>query len=134
MLFRSKSDIDEVISIKDRKGVLGYLLCAKEAQFRQLPEIGYKKDPSSYDLVIIGTPVWTWTMSSPIRTYLTKNRGRFKKLAFFCTMGGSGSEAAFKHMEKICGIKPIATLALTTKEVIDNKHLSKAKEFVNKLS
>jgi len=31
------------------------------------------KDPASYDLVLVGSPVWGGRMSSPIRTYLAQN-------------------------------------------------------------
>jgi hypothetical protein len=36
-------------------------------------------------MVAIGTPVWNHTMSTAIRTYLTKYKDIFRKVAFFCT-------------------------------------------------
>jgi menaquinone-dependent protoporphyrinogen IX oxidase len=71
-----------------------------------------KRDPSKYDLVVIGTPIWAFTLSSPVRSYLSQNRSRFKKVAFYCTLGGSGDERAFKEMETASGKKPIAVLPL----------------------
>ena len=127
-----KADTEEITSVKDRSGPMGYIISGKEAVLKQLAEIEQTKiNPKDYDLIIIGTPVWGWTMSSPVRTYLTKNKDLFKKIAFFCTMGGSGDEKTFKHMEDICNKKPVATLALKTKEVKQNKY--SVKEFVNKL-
>ncbi len=139
-----KADVDVIASIKCRKGVIGYLISGKEAMQKSLTDIeDYKIDPSKYDLVVIGGPVWGWTMSSPVRTYLTRIKAKLakKKLAFFCTQGGSGAETKFKHMEELIGKKPIAKLAFTTSEVLaaekkkeTNKMVEKkVKEFVRKL-
>ena len=77
-----KSDIDEIKSI-DRKGPWGFLMAGKDSVFSEKVPISYKKDPSKYNLAIIGTPVWTYTMAPAIRTYLLENKGKFKKVAFF---------------------------------------------------
>jgi hypothetical protein len=92
-----------------------------------------KKDPSGYDLVVVGTPVWAWNVSTPVRTYLTENKAKLKKVAFFCTQGGSGSERTFNEMQQICGKAPKATLVLLTKEVVEGNHAEKVKEFAGKL-
>jgi len=67
---------------------------------------------SNYDLVIVGTPVWASNVSTPVRTYLSQNRGLLPRVAFFCTMGGRGSERALRKMEEISGARPVARLAL----------------------
>lgn len=129
-----KSDIEEIFDVKSRKGIIGYLKSGREAMLKKLPEIKQtKKKPSSYDLIIIGTPVWGYNMSSPIRTYITNNKKGFKKIAFFCTMGGSGSERTFKEMELLCEKKPEAKLVLTTKGVIRDGYIDKVKEFIKKI-
>ena len=127
-----KCDIEEVYDLKNRDGVVGYLSAGKDATLKKLTEIkDVKNDPSKYDLVIMGTPIWSWTMSSAIRTYLTVNKNNFKNVAFFCTMNGSKGKT-FEHMREICGKEPKALLGLTTKEVKGN-YLFKVKEFVDKL-
>ena len=128
------SDTEEVKTVKDRKGVIGYMICGREAGAKKLTDIEKTgKDPSKYDLVIVGTPIWAWKLSSPIRTYLTNNKGKFKKVAFFVTQGGSGAENAFKDIEEITGKKPVATLILTTKEVVKKQYAEKVKKFVEKI-
>jgi flavodoxin len=126
-----KCDYEEILDIKSRKGILGYLKSGKEAATKKLPEIKKtKRDPSKYDLVIIGTPVWVGTMAGPIRTYISKNK--FKKVAFFCTMQGSVSRT-FDEMEKICGKIPVVTLDLKTKEVKEGNYQDRIEFFINKL-
>ncbi len=128
-------DIEEIVDMKDRKGPMGYLIAGKDAATKALTEIKkVQKLPDSYDIVIIGTPVWAFTMASAIRTYINKNRSRLKKVAFFCTQGGSGSKRTFRDMEKKCGKKAIASLELTTREVIKGEHIGKVKQFVHEIN
>jgi flavodoxin len=128
-----KADVDEIIDKKNRKGAVGYMLAGRDATLKKLTAIETKKDASKYDLVVIGTPVWAFTVSSPVRTYLTQNKGRLKRVAFFCTEDGSGSQRAFKAMSEICGNIPKAHLALRTKDVWKGNVEEKIKEFVENL-
>jgi menaquinone-dependent protoporphyrinogen IX oxidase len=41
-----------------------------------------ESDLSSYDRVVIGTPVWAWSVSSPVRAYLMANKGHLPELDF----------------------------------------------------
>jgi NAD(P)H-dependent FMN reductase len=76
-----------------------------------------RRNPAAYDLVVIGTPVWFWSLSSPVRSWLEANPLRGKQFAFFCTMGSSGSSCVFSTMKQLAGGNPVATLALTDAEV-----------------
>jgi flavodoxin len=98
-------DSEEIIDLKDRSGIIkGYLSAAKEALDKKMAPIqGIRNDPASYDMVIIGTPVWAFTMACAIRTYITANKDKFKRLAFFCTVGGLGAKKTLADMEAICG-------------------------------
>lgn len=46
------------------------------------------KNPADYDLIILGTPVWTYTFAPPVRTFLKQNMLSDKKIAIFCCHGG----------------------------------------------
>lgn len=128
-----RCDAEEIISVKNRKGIIGYIISGKEAVLKKPAKIKeIKKDSSSYDIVIIGTPVWGHNMSSPIRTYLIKNKDKLKNVAFFCTMGSSGSQKTFNEMEKLSK-KPITVLELKTAEVKSREYENKLKEFVKLL-
>jgi flavodoxin len=127
-------DIEEIISVKDRKGPIGYMLSGREAMKGMLAKIKpITKNPAEYDLIIVGTPVWAFTLSSPIRTFLTEQKDKLKKVAFLVTMGGSGQEKTFKHMAEIIGQQPIATLDLKTVDVVKGDIEEKINEFIKKL-
>lgn len=42
----------------------------------------------NYDLVIIGTPVWAWTFSPPLRTFFESYKLAKQKIALFATHHG----------------------------------------------
>lgn len=130
-----KADIEEIFDTVDRSGPIGWLYAGRDGMKRLLTKLKRPKlNPADYDLVIIGTPIWSFNMSAPVRTYLTAFKKKFRKVAFFCTMGGRGDENAFKEMEEVVGKAPIAQMSLTTKEVTGNKYLSKLENFTSFLS
>jgi flavodoxin len=123
------AETEEIKDTINRAGITGYLLAGRDGMQRKLTKLETSKlNPADFDLVIIGTPIWSWNMSAPVRTYLEEHKDQFKQVAFFCTMGGSGDDTAFKEMGEIIGKKPLATLALKTKEVVSGS-LAKADKF-----
>ena len=52
----------------------------------------YTFDPSGYDLIIIGMPVWAGSPAPPVRTFLSQTKITGKKIALFvCHAGGMGN-------------------------------------------
>lgn len=102
----------------DRSGFLGYLRSGFDAMRKKqatIEPIGM--DPWSFDVVVVGTPVWAFKVSPPVRTFLARKADRMKNTAFFCTMGGSGEKGTFREMEALCGCAPLAKMALREKDV-----------------
>jgi len=127
-------DIDEITDEKKREGPIGYFLSGRDAMLKKLTEIKTARNPADYDLVIIGTPVWAHTMSSAVRTYILNNKDGFNKLAFFITMGSFGAESTAKEMEALSGKRPEASLALTTKSVVDEDYKESMGDFLSRIN
>ena len=128
------ADLEELIDLKSRGGPVGFALAAKDAALKKLSTIAdVKNDPTGYDLVVVGTPVWADTMCCSVRTYLTQQREHIGKVAFFLTTMRSGAERTFRHMEKLCGKAPAATLGLRAKEVRKGAHLERVRAFAGRL-
>ena len=130
------ADIEEIKDPTDRKGVLGYLKCGKESVKKILPPIEeIKSDLKSYDLVIVGTPIWGWNLSSPMRAFVVKYLlGSNVRIAVFCTQGGSGAETAVKTIEELVGNKTLASVAINNKEMVGDKFELKLAEFINEIN
>ena len=108
----------EEIGADPRAGARGYLRCALESLLKLQTTIQPpQRDPAAYGLVLLGGPVWVWGLSSPVRSYLMQRRRRLPPLAFFCTMGGSGAQRVFDTMTTLAGKRPLATLALTDRDI-----------------
>jgi flavodoxin len=130
---RLDADLDEIRIVQPMKGVLGYALCAMEAIAGLAPALRpARKDPAAYDMVVVGTPVWFWSLASPVRSWLESHPLPGRRLAFFCTMGGSGAGRVFDAMRQISGCTPRVTLALTDDE-IDRGRLEGLEVFLKRL-
>lgn len=129
------AQIQEIFDLTDRTGVTWYLKAWKDATLKNLTEIkDLNVDILKFDLIIIWTPVWVWTVSTPIRTFLTKYKKFIKQdVAFFCTMWKNWDIQAFQEMETIIWKKPKATLSLTTKQVQKNEYKEKFDKFIQDL-
>ena len=113
-----EADVDQIDDRRDRSGVLGYLRCAREAlKKRTIELVPPAYDPSSYDVVVLGTPVWAGNISSPLRSYVAAHKTQLDQVAFFCTQGGSGADKVFRDLAQLCGRSPIATVAVNEREI-----------------
>lgn len=130
-----KSDLEEITEPKPRTGFLGYIRSLLEARRKRPSAITPQKhDVASYDLVVIGTPVWAWSVSSPVRAYLMATAGRLPEVAFFCTLGASGSDSAFAQMTAVVGKKPRAVCAITQREALAGSHVERLSAFAKTLA
>ena len=111
------ADIDEITPKVNYQGKMGYARGGKHAIQEKIVDLeGLKFDPSEYDMVYVGGPIWAGKAANPVISYLKQNEGKFNNVKFFLTAGGSGFEGGFSQMEKYSK-KPQKTFALTTKEV-----------------
>jgi hypothetical protein len=110
-------DIEEIQPRINFNGFWGLVKGGFQAVFKVKPRIQETRmDPGQYELVIIGTPVWGGRMASPMRTYVNLNKAKFRKVAFFCTCGGSG-ESAIKDMTETIDLDPASSIVLKSEEV-----------------
>jgi len=93
------ADIEEVKPINDLDPNSGtkYFWGGMKATMKVKPdleELSY--NPLEYELIIIGTPVWAWTLSPPIRSYCAEFDLEGKKVALFTSSSGNGVKAMAK--------------------------------------
>lgn len=129
------ADLEEVLDTKNRAGMLGYLSAGKDAARKNLTKLEpLKAHLAEYDLAIVGTPVWSWTVSTPIWTLLNEQKNNLPTVAWFCTRGGAGSDNVFTEMSALTGKQPLATLSLLTKAVVQNDFEQGVAEFIEQLN
>lgn len=107
-----KCDVEEIYEKGKRKGKLNYMVGGFQAMLGMKSRIEKpKRNPSDYDLVLVGGPVWAGRITPAIRAYLSE-AGEVKQYALFFSMGGEDFSEAVKNTAKIFGKEPIATLAV----------------------
>ncbi len=111
-----KADLEEIIDLKDRTLLATWFVGAYDDELKTPTKIKPPVyDVSKYDLVIIGGPVWDG-VTPPVKEYLSINKSKFKKVAFFSTFGASAGDSFFT-MGNLSGKKPVAVLELQDRQV-----------------
>lgn len=129
------AEFEEIVDTKKRLGFFGYVSAGMDAMLHRETPIGpVQKDPAKYDLVVIGSPIWAWNVSAPVRTYLSQYGRRAKRIAFFLTMGGQGEAKVFDEMQVLAGKRPIEQIAILEKEIADGSFAQNAAGFAAKLA
>ena len=129
-------DVEEIIDTVNRKGLWGWLKSGRQASGKKMTRIEpLKKDPSSYDLVIIACPLWANLMPPPIRTYLFDNKDKFKRVALMSVSGsGKGNNKTIPDFETATGKKISTILMLSQREKQRNSYEKKLQEFTESIS
>ena len=88
------ADLIRLQTMDDKKrGKIGRFFWAGGMMFsKKLPQLKpFTFNPSDYDLIIIGAPVWAGSPAAPIKTFITNSAITGKKTAVFvCHGGGMG--------------------------------------------
>ncbi len=115
------ADVEELAEVQDRQGRLGYLRSGLDAGLRKASVLQpLQHEPSAYERLVVGTPIWVSTVSSPVRAFLMHYCRRAHQVAWFCTFGLEGpryAEAGFRAMSLIADRTPVATLAVAERDV-----------------
>lgn len=96
------ADVLELKPKKDMssKGFMKYVWGGQKVVFKQKPELdSFDNHPEDYDIIFIGTPVWAFTFSPAIRTFLSNTSLKNKKIAVFCCHEG-GMRKTLENMIK----------------------------------
>ncbi|WP_296889946.1 flavodoxin [uncultured Methanobrevibacter sp.] len=126
------TDVEEIISKVKYDGKIGYARAGKDAMGEKIIDLeDFKYNPSDYDLVYLGVPVWVGKAANPIISYIKQNEGKFNDVRFFATAGSSDFDKTFKQMQNYVGKAPQKTLGLTTKEVKKGEFKEKLSSFID---
>ncbi len=126
-------EIEEIVEPRSRRGPLAWLLAGRDSTLKRATVIEpIKADAGSFDVVLIGTPIWAFTVAAPVRTFCEQHGAEASQVAFLCTSSGAGDKRAFREMASLCGQPPLATLSLIDRHVKGNRDedfLAKVSEF-----
>ena len=134
---RLNADTERIMDKTDRSGLMGFLHAGRDAM-RDIPTQIEKseKDPSVYDTVVIGMPVWAGNITPPIKAYLVRHKDSFKQIAFFTTAFFEKPEKFIDKLENIIGKKFVCFTGFAGKEFkpkLKDAYEHKLSVFVSKI-
>ena len=130
------ADIMELVPVKDipKKGLLKFLHGGSGATMGKGTELQpYTKDASSYDAVIIGTPVWAGKPCTAINQYLSDLKTPEKIIGAFAFAGGSADKCLSILREKLPSIRHTVSLADRNSKKLASENESKLSAFIEEL-
>jgi len=84
------ADLLRIKPIKAYNVETAVIVGKKHIESKHSPKLKeYDFDAKNYDQIIIGSPVWWYSITPPIRTFIKENDFSGKKLIFFSTYGSS---------------------------------------------
>ncbi len=82
------------------KSFLKFFWGGRQVVLKKKPILApYDIDVEKYDLIVIGTPVWAFNYTPPIRTFLSQTIIKGKKVAVFCCHEGTPGKT-LENLEK----------------------------------
>ncbi len=85
-------------------GLGAYLWFGWQRIRHRLPRLApLDKDPADYDLIFLGTPVWSWDMSLPMQAFLRQLAFMDENLALFCCCKGDPGKTLSAMEEALVG-------------------------------
>ena len=99
-----QAELLEIRPLKDipKEGGKKFMIGGMQAMFGICPKIADTAfDLSSYDEIILGTPVWAGKCAPAIRSFLKKNHPDDKVVAVFTCSGGGDNAGCISDLEKM---------------------------------
>ena len=114
------ADLEELREARSRLGILGWLRSGYEGTYRRSSEpLPLQRQLGGYDIVFVGSPTWSRSLSSPVRGFLEKYRTTLPRVALFATCAGRGADDVLTQMAALLDQPALAKLALLE---LDVKH------------
>jgi len=111
-------DVELITESINRKGIIGWLKTGSSNTKREVGQIGETQyDPVDYDLVILASPIWAGSISSPMRGYITKNREKLIRTAVFLSNASGVVENAFVEIRELLINPPLVEDSLQQSKI-----------------
>jgi hypothetical protein len=112
------ADIEILVEKKTRSGgFFGFMKAGMDATFgTATPILEPELSPDGYDAVFVLTPVWSWNLCPPVRSWLRANKGSIAKAAFVTVSGDTEPDKIAGAMAKEGGVEPFAVAGFAERD------------------
>ena len=114
------------------RGFMKYVRGGKQVIMKETPELKtYHIDLKNHDTIYIGTPVWAFTFTPAIRSFIKETHLQGKKIVLFCTHEG-GPKKTLENLEEALPGNTILSKKDFNRKLLE-KDEKKLEEEINKL-
>ncbi len=102
------ADILEIKTTERTAGFLGFWWCGRFGMHRWgMPLEEYSVDVKKYDRVVLCSPVWVFSLSAPMRTFIAENAGKIKAADYVLVhfSGPMRYKKTVAHIDEVLGVK-----------------------------
>jgi flavodoxin len=115
-------------------GFMKYFWGGRSVVFKDKPELlALEKNPTDYDLIFIGTPVWAFTFTPPLRSLLAQEILNNKKIAIFCTHEGGPGKTLENMKNEFVGNEIVSEMDFKNVKKNPDENIEKATEWAKQL-
>lgn len=111
------ADVYEVKATEDTEGTTGFWWCGRFGMHRwSMPIAPIKADLTSYEHVTICTPIWVFSLASPVREFCRQASGKIKEADYILVHHTRGKyESVAEEMDNLLGITCSANISVQCK-------------------
>ncbi len=128
------ADVEEIAEEGSRRGLLGWLKSGRQGTIKADVEIhAIKADLSSYELVVMASPVWSGNVSAPMRAFIKKYGEALPETAVFLTHDSPDVTDAFTDIGELLSSEALAYGDVNRQVIQTNQHHEAVKVFLDKI-
>ncbi|MBU0926983.1 MAG: hypothetical protein KKA67_04495 [Spirochaetes bacterium] len=112
------ADIEVIAEKRTRgSGFFAFMGAGADATFgRASPIEAPRYDAAAYDVVYVCTPVWSWSLCPPVRSYLRAFKGTLRRAAFATVSGDTDPDKIVGQMTEEGGVEPFAFVGFAERD------------------
>jgi len=116
------------------KGFMKYVWGGRQVVFKKRPLLEpFEKNPSDYETLIIGTPVWAFDYAPAIRSFLSQANLQKKNVGVFCCHEGSKGKTLENMKKMLSGNTILGETDFLNVEKNKEENITKAKNWAKTL-
>ena len=129
----------DILELKPEKEIpkiepLKHFWGGKQVVMKEPPKLQkYNLNLADYDTLIIGTPVWAFNFSPPVRALLKENKIENKKIILFCAFEATVGKTFENLKKELLGNKIIAQVEFKSVLAKPKENLEKLEEFIDSI-
>lgn len=128
------ADLEAIEEIKPRNTkFIGFMTAGFQGTFKIASKIDAPvSNPANFDRVVVLTPVWSWSLSPPVRAWLKLMKGKLPPATAFVTVSGDTEpDKIVADMEKVSGTTPLVFKGFSDKDFASENHSTYAAKIMS---